>query len=248
MFETLSIRDLLTLAGRPKLATVVRRARKAGLETLIDYQRLATLWAAARLCRDVPGDAIECGVYRGGSAALIAEGLQGTAKTLHLCDSFQGLPAPTEQDNFHKAHDFADASPDAIRTGLEALGLVATIHVGWFATTLPRLAERRFALAHVDADLYESVRECLLFCHPRMSAGGVMVFDDYASPTCEGARAAVDEFFSAQPEKPEVLSWPQAGVWRLTPDRSLRRTVLVQALWFGRVTPVSSRILRILPR
>ena len=206
------IRDLATVASYPQLRQMVQRARAAGLETLLDYQRLALLAAAARRCRALEGDAIECGSYRGGGAALIGQMLEGTGKTVHVCDSFEGLPAPGEQDNFHHEGDFNDTSAARVRDGLKALGVRAELHVGFFDRTLPALADRRFAFAHIDVDLYRSVRECLEFCYPRMAAGAIMIFDDYAAPTCHGAKAAVDEFFADKVERVVCLSEPAHAV------------------------------------
>jgi O-methyltransferase len=206
------IRDLATVASYPRLRQMVQRSRAAGLETLLDYQRLALLAAAVRLCRDLEGDAVECGSYRGGGAALIGQVLEGTGKTVHVCDSFEGLPAPGEKDNFHHEGDFNDTSAARVRDGLRSLGISAELHVGFFDQTLPALAGHRFAFAHIDVDLYSSVRECLEFCYPRMSAGGIMIFDDYAAPTCHGAKAAVDEFFAERPERVVCLSEPAHAV------------------------------------
>jgi hypothetical protein len=92
-------RDIFTVVGSPTLRTMVRRAQSAGLETLLDYQRLSLLSAAVRHCKKLKGEFIELGTYRGGSAAVIGQLLRGSGKRLHLCDSFCGLPTPSAADN-----------------------------------------------------------------------------------------------------------------------------------------------------
>lgn len=48
--------------------------------------------------KDLQGDLVECGVWRGGSALIIANAASRTNKTIHLFDTFTGMPAPTEKD------------------------------------------------------------------------------------------------------------------------------------------------------
>lgn len=183
-----------------------------GLSTLLDYQRLAMLVAAVEDTRTVPGDVVEFGSYRGGSAAVLGQALANDSKRLHLFDSFQGLPDPTAHDNYHHKGDFSDTTADLVARGLSALSIPAELHVGYFSETLTQMPRMQIALAHVDVDLYESVKACLEFCVPQMSPGGILVIDDYGEPTCHGARKAADEFFSRRPEKPELLSRPAYGV------------------------------------
>jgi O-methyltransferase len=65
---------------------------------------------------------------------------------------------------------------------------------------------------HVDLDIFASITDALTFFYPRMAAGGIIVFDDYGFPSCPGARAAVDEFFSQKPEVPFALQTGQCVV------------------------------------
>ena len=156
------------IAGAPDLRQIVHRAHLAGLDTLLDYQRLALLSAAVRSCAELDGAFIEFGSYRGGSAAVVASLLQPTGKVLHIVDSFDGLPPPGENDNFHQTGDFNDTSAERVRRGFEALGLSVEMHVGFFESVLSALVTPRLALAHIDVDLYSSVNECLEFCYQRM--------------------------------------------------------------------------------
>jgi hypothetical protein len=50
------------------------------------------------LDRNIPGDIVECGVWRGGSsllAALIMKARNIRDRKLYLYDTFQGMPTPT---------------------------------------------------------------------------------------------------------------------------------------------------------
>jgi Macrocin-O-methyltransferase (TylF) len=66
-----------------------------------------------------------------------------------------------------------------------------------YRTNKPKfLADHRFALVHIDVDLYEPTRAALEFFHPRLSPGAVMICDDYGFASCPGARKAVDEYLA----------------------------------------------------
>jgi O-methyltransferase len=223
---------------------MVRRAHAVGLDTLLDYQRLALLSAAALDSASREGETIEFGSYRGGSAAIIATRLLGTPKTLHIVDSFQGLPAPSKEDNFHAAGDFNDTNADKVRSALAALGLNVNVHVGFFSDVFPSLRDLRFALVHIDADLYSSVMECLEFCYPRMVRDGIMIFDDYAAPTCEGAKLAVDQFFAERPEKVTRLSTPAYGVRIGHSDERVVDDLRRSAGWIAALPFVGRKIFR----
>jgi O-methyltransferase len=207
------IKDSTVIISNPKLYKLLHTAIEAGLETLLDYQRLAMLSAAVQITRDIPGDVIEFGSFRGGSAGVILQQLP-TNKTLHVCDSFEGMPNVSVKDNFHQEGDFADTGLDRVRAGLSKLGQNFAIHAGFFSETIPEMEKDpslKFSLVHVDADLYESIKECLEFSYPLMRKGAVMIFDDYAAPSCLGAKEAVDEFFDDKPEKVVPLSAPAWG-------------------------------------
>jgi O-methyltransferase len=131
-----------------------------------------------------------------------------------VCDSFEGMPETVAEDNFHAKGDFSDTGAEKVIKGLSRLNGNFQAHVGFFSDTIPKLAAegpRKLSFAHIDADLYESVRDALEFCYPRMSPGGLIILDDYGAPTCAGAKHAADEFFSTRPETIVKLSHPAHG-------------------------------------
>ena len=55
----------------------------------------------------IPGSIVECGVWRGGSMMAVALALLkagDTSRELHLFDTFEGMPVPTESDVDLKGH------------------------------------------------------------------------------------------------------------------------------------------------
>jgi len=173
--------------------------------------KLYALYQFACNAATVSGDVAELGVFRGGSARLLARTLP--QKTLHLFDTFQGMPFHDASKDLHVAGDFRDTSRESVGAFLTDCGNVA-FHVGMFADTMPQVAARRFAFVHVDADLYDSVKQCCEFFYPRLASGGIMLFDDYGFVSCPGAREAVDQFFAGKPETPIYLATGQSVVIR----------------------------------
>lgn len=207
------LKDLAVFTSFPNLRRDVHRSRALGLETLLDYKRLGMLRAAISYTSDIEGDVIEFGTFRGGSAGVIIQNL-GEDKKLHVCDSFVGMPDVSSEDNFHQKGDFAGTNVHKVNRGLSSLSPRFEIHEGFFDQTIKQLEDRipfKISFAHIDVDLYESVLACLAFCYPRMSDGGIIIFDDYGAKTCLGAKKAVDEFFAHKIETVVSLSQPAHG-------------------------------------
>lgn len=173
------------------------------------------LLALYRLCRQadrrrVPGAFVECGVYRGGCAGVMAALAQNSAPSRQtwLFDSFEGLPEPSPQDRANElaaAGRFAAPIHDVHELLFERLRLAPeAVHIekGWFDRTLPAARDRigSIAVLRLDADLYESTRCCLEQLYDRISPGGFVLIDDYYG--WPGCRKAVDEFLAARGDAP----------------------------------------------
>lgn len=175
------------------------------------------LLSLARYAKQLPGDFAECGVYRGGSALLLCHALEGTNKRLYLFDSFEGLPKPdSDHDPFFREGEYA-ASLDAVRERLRRYSDRLEYRKGWIPDTFAGVGEKRFALAHVDVDLYQPTLESARFLYPRLIPGGVMVFDEYGFSSAHGEKIAVDEFFADKPEQPIALITGQAFIIKVPP-------------------------------
>jgi O-methyltransferase len=180
--------------------------------TLVPDYRCYTLASLVTQASRLPGEVWECGVYRGGTAMLLANRLATSGRTLRLFDTFEGMPETDATRDLHKAGDFSDTSLESVQSRVKGDGV--HFHKGLIPDTFRGLESSRIAFAHVDVDIYISVRACCEFIFPRLCIGGFMVFDDYGAPTCPGARAAVDEFFLGQPSVPLVLPTEQAVVFK----------------------------------
>jgi len=193
-----------------------RYYRLADRRSLVSRDRCYVLYSLARQAAHATGDFWECGVYKGGTAAMLAALLRDIApsRKLHLFDTFQGMPETDAGKDVHRKGDFSDTSLSKVKAYLGGDERVI-FHPGLIPATFAGLESERIAFAHIDVDIYKSIIDSLDFIWPRLSSGGVVVFDDYGFPTCPGARQAVDTFFAQKPEVPLCLSTGQAIVWRL---------------------------------
>jgi O-methyltransferase len=182
--------------------------------TLVDHARCYILYQLAKRAAEIPGDLAEVGVYKGGTAKLLALTIAPRAtKTLHLFDTFTGMPPVEADTDRHSQGDLGDTSLEAVQRTLQGCENVQ-IYQGFFPDTAGPIENSRFCLVHIDADIYQSVKDSCEFFYPRLEKNGIMVFDDYGFRSCPGARKAVDEFFSDKPEYPLYLPSGQSVVIR----------------------------------
>lgn len=193
--------------------------------TMTGYDKLYGLVLACRYVarHQVPGDIVECGVWRGGSMQAIALTLIAagdTSRRLHLYDTFEGMPPPGELDrrvlnrrpaaqlleeNTRDHPVWAVADLDDVRQGMSEVDYPAEqvhYHQGMVEQTIPDGAPDAISLLRLDTDWYESTRHELQHLYPRLSPGGVLIIDDYGD--WEGARKAVDEYVE-QLDEPLLL-------------------------------------------
>lgn len=156
----------------------------------------------------IDGDVCEFGVAQGETSALIANEIISTTKTLHLFDSFEGLPQPTSKDEL-KDDIFALGSIEAyagtmsvpmdfVLARLKAVEFPASryvIHKGFFETLVATKENfpTSVSFAYVDFDFYEPIKLVLDYLDTVICAGGQIIVDDY-NYFSTGAKAAVDEF------------------------------------------------------
>jgi O-methyltransferase len=160
--------------------------------TLVDRKKLFTLWQLALKTAKIEGQIAECGVYKGGTALLLAK-TKRTNTELHLFDTFEGMPQTDPTKDQHHAGDFDDTSLESVQKLFQGLENVH-FHKGFFPETAKPIMDKKFALVHCDMDIYSSVLDCCHFFYPKLVPGGAIIFDDYGAPSCPGAKKAVDEF------------------------------------------------------
>lgn len=167
------------------------------------------LWQLLRLVVDVPGDTAECGVFQGSSSWLVCSAMQGTGRTHHLFDSFEGLSPPEPQDGTYWSAGSLAAGEEIVARKLEPFAEMLEFHKGWIPDRFPDVKEKAFAFVHVDVDLQQPTLDSVEFFYPRLSAGGILICDDYGCSTCPGATQAIDTFLADKAEK--MLSLDAGG-------------------------------------
>jgi O-methyltransferase len=185
--------------------------------TLVSRDRCYVLWRTLQQALALDGELLECGVFRGGTALLEATTVReaGRERSLHLVDSFAGMPETTTGVDRFREGDFATTSADDVRRALAPFPF-ARVHQGYVPEILERIELGPLAWAYIDVDIYAAVRDCLEFVYPRLLPGGTIVLDDYGFPSCPGVRRAMDEFFAAgRPEVPLCLPTGQGLVAKL---------------------------------
>ena len=211
-----------------------RHARDLGLDwpadalTMIGMQRLTSLQHCVEtvLAEDVPGDLVECGVWRGGASILMRAVLAAygdETRRVWLADSFAGVPPPDtahyKQDkgiNLYRAAGVLAVSEEQVRANFERYGLLddrVRFLPGWFKDTLQDAPIDRISLLRLDGDLYESTIQALDALYPRLSAGGFCIVDDYHPiKACE---QAVTDYREAHGISAEIVEIDGSGVlWR----------------------------------
>lgn len=178
--------------------------------TLVPMERCFGLWQLAHQAALQPGAFAEFGVYRGGTARMLARAFPD--RTIHLFDTFAGMPQTDPRHDGHAAGDFADTSLDAVSASLGDCPNVR-FHPGFFPdSTADVAADERFAFVHVDVDIYRSTLDALTFFYPRLMPGGIMVFDDWRRHNTQGVEAALTAFLADKPERIYVSARHQAAI------------------------------------
>lgn len=193
--------------------------------TMTSVARLVNTLKSCRYVVDnkIPGDFVECGVWRGGNsilAKLLFEEL-GSDKSVWMFDTFEGMTFPNQYDveaqtKVHARKEFEDsqksthndwcyASIDDVKNNcissnvnLDGLNFIK----GDVSETLSikENLPTQISILRLDTDWYESTKSELKVLYPILNVGGVLIIDDYGH--WEGARKAVDEYFSVCRYKP----------------------------------------------
>lgn len=170
------------------------------------------------LRRNIPGDIVECGIWKGGSTMAMALAALEQPRKIWMYDTFEGMTDPTEDDvNFIgksartrmqedarkdksvRGSVFAFAPLEEVRANMESTGYpgeMLRFVKGPVEKTIPEEMPEKIAVARIDTDWYESTRHELEHLFPRIVPGGVLIVDDYGA--WRGSKKAVDEYFKGQ--------------------------------------------------
>lgn len=203
-----ALQGLLAKGGLHLVRRVTDEDRKQGrdwpldAETMVGTPRLENLETCIRqvIADGVPGDLIECGAWRGGTAIYmraVLEACSDVDRTVWVADSFRGLPAPDlarypadKGDLLHSRDQLAVGLAE-VKANFERYGLLderVRFVEGWFEEALPKAPIDKLAVLRVDADMYKGTTEALECLYPKLAVGGYVIVDDYgAMPSCKKA-------------------------------------------------------------
>lgn len=191
--------------------------------TMTTMERLLTLDETVDYVtrKNVQGDIVECGVWRGGSAMMMAKSLVrhgDKSRDLYLYDTYEGMSEPTAEDvsllgsaaqkkyssTVKDGHsDWCYASLEDVTKNMSSTGYDKDkIHYikGKVEETIPSTLPERIAVLRLDTDWYESTKHEMEHLYPRLVSGGVLIIDDYGH--WQGARKAIDEYFALHGGRP----------------------------------------------
>lgn len=187
-------------------------------ETMIGRKRLSQLQHCIEevLHEHIPGDLIECGVWRGGATIFMRAVLKAYGdvhRQVWVADSFNGLPPPDAEnypadkgDRLHRFQQLA-VSVEEVKANFIRYGLLddqVQFLPGWFKDSLRTTSIDRLAILRADGDMYESTTQILTYLYPKLSVGGYCIIDDYGA--VPGCRQATDDY-RRQQGVTEPLQW-----------------------------------------
>jgi hypothetical protein len=188
--------------------------------TMLSLERILTNIRAVDYvsANKIPGDIVECGVWRGGSCMAMAFALIDSSRGLWMYDTYSGMTDATDADMTHtglkasvlldnanrleipeRSEILALASLGDVQRNMQSTGYPRSrinFVQGPVECTIPTQIPNQIALLRIDTDWYESTRHELEHLYPRLSRGGILIIDDYGH--WRGAQKAVDEYFKGK--------------------------------------------------
>ncbi|MEV8330278.1 demethyldecarbamoylnovobiocin O-methyltransferase [Streptomyces niveus] len=202
----------------------------ANAHTMIGIKRLDNIRQCVEdvIGKNVPGDLVETGVWRGGACILMRGILRAhdvRDRTVWVADSFQGIPdvgedgyAGDRKMALHRRNSVLAVSEDEVRRNFRNYDLLdeqVRFLPGWFKDTLPTAPIDTLAVLRMDGDLYESTWDTLTNLYPKVSVGGYVIVDDYMM--CPPCKDAVDEYRAKFDIADELITIDRDGVyWQRT--------------------------------
>lgn len=203
---------------------IFMHVRGQNLSMTSDERLFTTMMACKHaVTREIEGDFVECGVWRGGNSLLAAAifTLYKSPKKVFLLDTFEGMTEPTEHDKQAASgqsakQQYMDSQKDShnewcfaslrdVKSNFERAGLLSDNVIFIKGDVLETLEVEsqlptKISVLRLDTDWYASTRKELEVLYPRLSIGGSIIIDDYGH--WAGAKQATDEYFEKMGHRP----------------------------------------------
>lgn len=146
-------------------------------------QQLLMIEEIFRILPNIKGDIVECGCYNGASTISLSIACALTKRKLFVCDSFEGLPVPNEDEkydvsvnDFLKYHQWekgqfaSNGGVDGVKKMVARYGNINVCEFvkGYFCDSLKTIHTDSVVMIFEDADLASSVKDCLLYLWPKL--------------------------------------------------------------------------------
>src|SRR5262249_38520210 len=191
--------------------------------TMTSWERLYALYRSVQYVVEnrIPGDIVECSVWRGGSMKLSAHVLLAlgvTDRNLFLYDTFEGMTEPdpevdVDASGNKAANDWLEVQRRGVKWSYAPLEEVRDVIAGSgypmdkvvfvkgpVEDTIPATVPDRISLLRLDTDWYSSTKHEIEHLYPRLSTHAVLLPDDYGH--YQGARRAIDEYLDRAGKRP----------------------------------------------
>lgn len=165
-----------------KLAHRMRSNRKKVTTASHFLEHLLMATEILKIPPQIEGCVVECGSFKGGSAANFSLVCELCNRRLEIFDSFAGLPEPSGVDQQHVlvgAHEVHTYEKGAwcgtlpeVKKNISQFGNinVCNFNVGYFDQTLPGF-QKKCIMAFLDVDLVDSLETCLKCLWPLLQDG-----------------------------------------------------------------------------
>lgn len=174
------------------------------LSDQITFKELAVVLQYAEQAMAQPGDLVEFGCYVGTTSVHLMSIAAEYQRTLHVYDSFEGLPEKSMQDESPAGIEFkkgalATSKRQFILNVKKSNLPLPVIHKAWFNQLTPKDIPASIAFAFLDGDYYYSISDSLNLAWSHLQPKGFVLVHDYATATLPGVKKCVDEFINNTP-------------------------------------------------
>lgn len=171
--------------------------------------RLHTLIWAAQSALHLPGDFVECGVFKGDMSWVVTQVLDfgKLPRQFYLYDTFSGFSEKySSPADFPENPGFYNAANQIYSTGSlydvvkAKFASLPNVHViqGVVPDVFAKGVPERIAFLHIDLNSARAEIGALEVLFDRMVPGGAIVFDDYGWANFHKQKEAEDDFFAAR--------------------------------------------------
>jgi hypothetical protein len=174
-------------------------------------QKIFTRYDFFKKTMNIPGDIVECGVFKGTGQIYWLKLLriydEYSMKKVVGFDTFQSFPKSIlkyekkQAKKFLKESSYKEVSVKDINDKIKKIGLEKRSELikGDIVKTSANYVKNnkgfRISLLNLDLDTYEGTKAALENFYPIISKNGIIIFDEYGKRGW-GETDAVDEFFS----------------------------------------------------